>query len=199
MPSNSEMYERGALDAEHDDLNAFYYQHYYYYRRGYNEARRQLRGGLAALRPAWPLAILLVLALAGGAYWLLARPGLAGVAPVPPTPGASPTAAASAVALAPAPAAPTPTVTPTPAPSLQVGGRARVVNVGESTLRARAEPGLAGAIRIVARFSQDAEVTIVEGPREADGLIWWRISGAAGEGWSAERSPEGTSFLEPLP
>jgi hypothetical protein len=198
MPSNSEMYERGALDAEHDDLNAFYYQHYYYYRRGYNDTRRQRRGGVFALRPAlgWLLAAL-ALALVGGTYWLLPR-GEAGSAAVATAVSitAAPQATAQPAALI---LTPTPMPAPTPAPALRVGGRARVVNVGDSTLRARADAGLAEAIRVVARFPQGSVVTIVEGPKDADGLVWWRISGEAGEGWSAERSPEGVVFLEPLP
>jgi hypothetical protein len=51
----------------------------------------------------------------------------------------------------------------------------------------------------VVRFPQDTEVTITEGPQQADGLTWWRIKAEAGEGWSAERSAEGLVFLEPLP
>src|SRR5690242_6777605 len=39
-----EMYERGVADAEQGDPHPFYYQHYYHYRRGYDKARRHLRG-----------------------------------------------------------------------------------------------------------------------------------------------------------
>jgi hypothetical protein len=110
------------------------------------------------------------------------------VAPLAPAPPAAPTSPA-----------PTATAVPTPIPAMRVGGRARVVNVGDSPLRARAAPGLAGSIRVVARFPQGSEVTIVEGPQQADGLTWWRISGEAGDGWSAERAADGGAFLEPLP
>jgi hypothetical protein len=90
-------------------------------------------------------------------------------------------------------------VTPTAQPVLRVGGRARVVNVGDAPLRARSKPGLVASNRIAARFPQGAEVTISAGPTRANGLIWWRIKGGAGEGWSAERSAEGLVFLEALP
>ncbi|NNJ11308.1 SH3 domain-containing protein [Chloroflexales bacterium ZM16-3] len=201
MPSNSEMYDRGALDAEHDDLNAFYYQHYYYYRKGYDDTRRQTRGGVAARIPPWlmPLlgALALVLASIAVGYWLLTPHSDAGEAV------SAPTAAAGAIApLATAlPLPPTPTATsiPTPLPVMRLGGRARVVNVGDATLRARAAPGLASSTRVVARFPEGSEVMIVEGPVQVDGLTWWRISGEAGEGWSAQLAADGVVFLEPLP
>jgi hypothetical protein len=199
MPSNSEMYERGALDAEHDDLNTFYYQHYYYYRRGYDNARRQLRSGLLSRVAPWLLAVAATIALAAAglaAFWYLSPPSQASVE----LPTATPR---STLVLAPtaAPPSPTPSATPapTPVPVLHVGGRARVVNLGDSTLRARAQPSLARSIRIVARFAQGNEVSITDGPVQADGLTWWRIQGPPGEGWSAERSPENLVFLEALP
>ncbi|MBX0328974.1 hypothetical protein K2Z83_14950 [Oscillochloris sp. ZM17-4] len=73
------------------------------------------------------------------------------------------------------------------------------MNVNDSSLRARAAPGLAGSIRVVARFPEGSEVTVIEGPAQVDGLTWWRIGGDAGEGWSAERSSDDVLFLEPLP
>lgn len=200
MPSNSEMYELGALDAEHDDLNAFYYQHYYYYRKGYDEARRQIRGGLAVLRPEWLLAVVAVLAIAGVAAWLLSSFDVAGMVMATPTAERAAVATVTATPASASPtAAPTPTPAPTRPPTMRVGGQARVVNVGDSTLRAREEPGLTTSSRIVARFPDGSQVTVVEGPQEADGLTWWRVSGAEGEGWSAERSPDGVVLLEPLP
>jgi hypothetical protein len=199
MPSNSEMYERGALDAEHDDLNTFYYQHYYYYRRGYDEARRQLRSGPIARLAPWLVALVLAVGLAAAgliAFWYLSPQSQAGTAAPTTTPGSAAGVTASAARPSPTPTAPP---SPTPAPTLRVGGRARVVNIGDSTLRARVEPSLAQSSQIVARFPQGSEVSIAEGPVQADGLTWWRIQGEAGEGWSAERSAEGVAFLEPLP
>ncbi len=46
MPTTSEMYERGAADAERGEFNPFYYQHYYYYRQGYDSVRRRNRPGI---------------------------------------------------------------------------------------------------------------------------------------------------------
>jgi hypothetical protein len=196
------MYERGALDADHDDLNPFYYQHYYFYRRGYNDARRQSRGGPGALVRRWALVLLFGLAVAGIGWFLAGALGLgrsrAGDLPTPALPqlglATTPSAAPSA-----APPTPTPAPSPSPPPQLQVGGRAKIVNVGDAPLRARAKPGLAQTIRVVARFPLNSEVALVEGPTVADGLTWWRIKGDVGEGWSAERSAEGLVFLEPLP
>ena len=185
MPSNSEMYDRGATDAAQDDLNAFYYQHYYYYRRGYDDTRRQQRGGSLAFLPIWlMLMIVVALALVGAlAFWLLAPSGQP-VSPAPaPTQAVTRTIPTATPVVLPSPS-PTASATPTPAPTLHVRGRARVTNVGASPLRARAKPGLVQSNRVVAHFPQGAEVL---------------IAGDAGEGWSVERSADGLVFLEPLP
>jgi hypothetical protein len=137
------------------------------------------------------------LAVAGlFAFWYLSPQSQAGT--LPPTATPRSVVAVAATITLPSPA-PSETPSETPSPTLRVGGRARVVNLGDSTLRARAEPSLATSSRIVARFPQDSEVAITEGPVQADGLTWWRIQGQPGEGWSAERSPEGVAFLEALP
>ncbi|NTV63795.1 MAG: SH3 domain-containing protein, partial [Oscillochloris sp.] len=93
----------------------------------------------------------------------------------------------------------TATSTPTPGPTLRVGGQARVVNVGNAFLRARDRPGLDQSIHVVARFPAGSSVSILEGPRQIDGINWWRISGNPGDGWSAERTADGTLLLEALP
>lgn len=194
MPTNSEMYERGAQDAEHDELNSFYYQHYYYYRRGYDDARRRAR---AARRPAAPprlLLIALALALAAGAWWFLSfgrAPTEAQIGTPAPTP--APTARPRPTAL------PTtvPTAAPTALPTLAVGAQARVVNLSGSPLRARDTPGLSAPV--VARIPEGAQVTIREGPIEADGFVWWRVEAQEATGWVAGRSPEGLVFLEATP
>jgi hypothetical protein len=54
-----------------------------------------------------------------------------------------------------------------------------------------------GAIQ--ARIPEGSEVTLLEGPVEADGFRWWRVESPAGSGWSAEGSPEGAVYLEPIP
>lgn len=201
MPSNSEMYDLGAQDAERDDLNPFYYQHYYYYRKGYDDTRRQLRRSPIATAPEQRSPLLFwLLGIAGltlVVLWVLFGRAQADVAALP----AEPTVAT---------AVPTarPTVRPTEPPviaaeepaaplALAIGGRARVANLSGAPLRARVAPGLSQPI--VARIPEGSEVDVLDGPVEADGYTWWQISGAAGSGWSAERSPEGVVFLEPIP
>src|SRR5689334_3937462 len=144
MPTNSEIYEQGVLDAEHDDLNPFYYQHYYFYRRGYDSTRRRLRGGSLVvsapwLRPAligFGVALALILAYAGWGWYSASQAEIA-----PTTAAITPTAAPSAMAVATPTAESTATPSVTEVPKLAIGGRARVVNVEGAVLRARSAPG----------------------------------------------------------
>lgn len=193
MPtSNSEMYDCGVRDAVNDELNPFYYQHYYYYRKGYDDTRRQLRRRQRRVSiPLGTVIALLVLGAAGAVYWWSARPSAAPVAPlatgVPPlVPTPAPTRAPTLT--------PPPTVAAAPA-GLAPGARARVTNLGGATLRTRVAPGLSS--RVTARIPEGREVTVLEGPVETDGYVWWRVEAAEGAGWVAERSPEGTVFLSP--
>jgi hypothetical protein len=203
MTSSDEMYERGALDAERDELNAFYYQHYYYYRKGYDGTRRRLRRNNAPgvdVRPSfgWLIGGLVLLFAIGGAVWLL-RDGSAPLDTLAQTPSVS-IALQASPRPTPRPTLTQPAASPTasPAPALAVGRRARVVNLSGAPLRARANPGVNQPI--VARIPEGSEVTLLEGPTEADGYLWWRIEGEAGSGWSAQGNPEGTVFfLEPIP
>lgn len=201
MGSSDEMYQRGAQDAEYDELNPFYYQHYYYYRLGYNTARRQQRRrfdtvGFSGSRLAVGMgALVLVALLAGVAWWMQAAgwPVGGGVASTRVTSERVPTVAAPTVA------PPTPTLLPPtapPPPTLRAGGLAVVVNVGTAQLRARQRPGLTQPVQ--ARIAEGAQVTLLEGPVEADGYIWWRVEGAGGSGWCAERSAEGLPWLAPV-
>lgn len=198
MPSNSEMFERGIHDAEHDELNPFYYQHYYSYRQGYDRARRRVRsGGRPPLAALFGFAALLALLGLGG-WWLLSG-GLV----VPQAAEATAPTLAAAAAAAPAPPAPrptaplAPTLAPLPEPSLAPGAQAVVVNLNGAPLRARQQPGLTP---IVARIPEGSSVTLREGPVEADGYTWWRVEAPDGvAGWVAQASPEGVVFLEPLP
>jgi murein DD-endopeptidase MepM/ murein hydrolase activator NlpD len=53
---------------------------------------------------------------------------------------------------------------------------------------------------IVAAVSRAATLTIVQGPQQADGLIWWQVSGttAGGQdvaGWMAQVAPDGTRLI----
>lgn len=200
MPTNSEIYERGVIDAEQDDLNPFYYQHYYYYRRGYDQTRRRMRRPPTDADTARPLpwlipaGLALVVALIGVVWWLAGSL----ISPAAAIPTSAPLLPSTPVPATPIPEpSPTAAPSPSPVPVLQVGGRARIMNVGAGTLRARVKPGLNQSIQV--RFPEGSEVMLLEGPTEADGLRWWRIAGPGGEGWCAEQSPEGLLFLQPLP
>lgn len=95
----------------------------------------------------------------------------------------------------PAPTA-TPNVTPTAtidpfAPSatptgLAVGGYAQISGTGGDGLRIRSAPGLSGEAVFL---GLDSEVFLVkDGPREADGYVWWYIVAPYDEnraGWAA--------------
>ncbi len=188
------MYDRGVRDAVNDELNPFYYQHYYYYRKGYDDTRRQIRR--QQRRSSAPVAMVIALLVLGAAvalYWWSGRPtAVPAMAPVPTIPPVVPTLVPTSVPTAP----PSPTVEAAPVPSgLAVGARVRVVNLDGALLRARTAPGLDSPV--AARIPEGREVTVLEGPIEADGYVWWRVEAAEGVGWVAERSSEGRVFLSP--
>lgn len=200
MPSNNEMYALGASDAEHDDLNTFYYQHYYYYRKGYDTARRQLRGGLLVSRPRWMLPLF---SFVGGAITLLLLlliiSWLRPAAPLAESPSSLPSPVSTVLSV-PSPTVvptPLPTATAMPLPTLRIGGFAEVINLDGGALRVRAKPGLDPSIRVLGRVPQGSQVQILEGPREVDALAWWRIRAEGVEGWVLERDAEGVVFLQP--
>jgi len=190
-----EMYRRGVADAERDDLNTFYYQHYYPYRRGYDEMRRRLRRPGISLRRRFPFIWLIVLVIgAAGAWYVLQREQTKAPPPTPtvvaqlPTRTALPTRTPIFPTITPIPISPTPIL----AVELQIGNQAVVVTGG---LRARRDPRLASPI--TASFREGDRVKIIEGPREADGYMWWRVENKSGRGWSAQRSLEGVDWLRP--
>lgn len=193
------MYQRGVYDAEHDELNPFYYQHYYHYRRGYDKARRQVRqadNNSTRTRTILLVAVLLVVSFAGYAF-----------ASSLLTPEKRDTDAVVALAT-PAPASPSPQPSPSPRPTpratanppagnngLGIGARARVGNLNGATLRARQAPGTTAPIQ--ARIPEGSVVTIIDGPIEAEGYTWWLIDRDGAGGWSAERSQDGVVWLIP--
>jgi hypothetical protein len=209
MRSSNEMYERGVADAEHDEINLFYYQHYYYYRKGYDRARKRVQRATQESDERAPqqrllfvvASLVVVAGLLGGIYWLTqsaASNTLGGIAAFSgeptPTPTPPPTIVPRASIATPI-TAPTPVPEPT-APILQPGAQARVVNVGEAALLVRGQPGTGQPVQ--ARFPEGTQVTITEGPVEADGYTWWRIEADNVSGWSAEGDPEtGTAWLQP--
>jgi hypothetical protein len=214
MRSSNEMYERGVADAEQDEINLFYYQHYYYYRKGYDRARKRVQrtpqeeGKGSKGTPQRRLLLLaaslvIVVGVLGGIYWLsqpAGSPMLGGITAfssdptptsTPPPPPTIVPRASIATPLTMPTAAPEPT-----APILQPGAPAQVVNVGEAALLVRGQPGTNQPVQ--ARFPEGTQVTIVEGPVEADGYTWWRIEADNVSGWSAAGNPEtGTPWLQP--
>jgi hypothetical protein len=198
---SKEMYQRGVADAERGELHPFYYQHYYHYRRGYDHARRRVRG-LAVQeggRAGWMrLALLLVvlIVLGAGAYFVVrtrSQPSIA--ASTPAVLATARVAATAAVARTPL----FPTITPSAPPQplvLRIDGVAVIANTEGRPLRGRQEPSLESPPRV--GFKEGERVRIREGPVEADGYTWWRIEGPSGVGWSAERSQEGVVWLQPV-
>ncbi len=194
MPTTSEMYERGAADAERGEFNPFYYQHYYYYRQGYDSVRRRYR-------PRFPLAglfiVITVIALGVTVtMWLIGQRDSSAVA----QPVASPAAVSETPTPTSLPPSPTPLPSPTPIPTpspptLQAGGRAVVVNVGNAPLRLRTAPGLQA--RVIGTLPAGREVLVREGPVVADGYTWWQVEVNNQRGWCAVVAPDGTQFLEP--
>jgi hypothetical protein len=81
---------------------------------------------------------------------------------------------------------PQPTLAPTATPEgLFVGGEALVSGTG-SALRLRSDPGLQSTT--LKTVSDGTRLKILEGPRDADDLRWWRMQDPTdgAEGWAAE-------------
>lgn len=79
------------------------------------------------------------------------------------------------------------TIAPTPTPAgLYIGGEAIVTGTG-SALRLRSDPGLQSTT--LKTVSDGARLKILEGPRNADDLQWWRLHDPSdgAEGWAAEK------------
>lgn len=71
-----------------------------------------------------------------------------------------------------------------PAGGLAAGAQAWVTRAGGLPLRLRAEPSLNGDI--LDRLAPGAELTLIDGPRQADGHGWWHVRSSGGrEGWVA--------------
>ena len=81
---------------------------------------------------------------------------------------------------------PAATIAPTATPAgLFVGGEA-VVTGTNSALRLRSDPGLQSTT--LKTIGDGTRLRILEGPREADGLRWWRLQDDSdgAQGWAAE-------------
>lgn len=103
--------------------------------------------------------------------------------PSPPPSSSSPAAPVAAGPPESAPAAET--------AGIRAGGLARVSTEEGARLNARAEPTLDA--EVLAVFEPGEVLTVVSGPVRAEGRDWWRVAGAAGEGWCA------AEFLAPAP
>jgi hypothetical protein len=100
-----------------------------------------------------------------------------------------------AAAAAPAPTFLPPTVVVAPA-GLGVGADAIVNTTEGDSLRLRTGAGRSFAV--IMELADETRVTIIEGPRAADGLVWWRVRLADGTtGWCVE-SVDGIQTLLPV-
>jgi hypothetical protein len=64
------------------------------------------------------------------------------------------------------------------------------VDTNGSTLRSRDVPGLSGTI--VTNFEPGALLQVLDGPVDADGYTWWKVSNGIDTGWSA------ADFMSPV-
>lgn len=95
----------------------------------------------------------------------------------PPTP-----APAAPVAPAPAARAPQPTPRPAPVGKLKVGGQGVVATgAADQRLRVRSAPDLQAGI--IGRLPNGSKIAIIDGPRQADGTVWWRVRADGSTGW----------------
>ncbi|HEX2622567.1 MAG TPA: tetratricopeptide repeat protein [Phototrophicaceae bacterium] len=81
--------------------------------------------------------------------------------------------------------------------SLEVNQPARVYTTEGDRLNLRSGPGL--NFDIVGKLDKETTVTLLEGPRKANGLAWWRVQTADGqEGWAVERVETEQTLQPPL-
>jgi hypothetical protein len=81
--------------------------------------------------------------------------------------------------------------------ALTVGRQAIVNTTQGDKLRMRSGPGRSFAVVLL--LDKGTLVTLLEGPRSADGLTWWRIRAPNGtEGWVVESITDNGSFIQTL-
>jgi hypothetical protein len=171
-------------------------------------------GGLSSRLPLLigMVAVLVLLALVLVAV-LLATQGPALLARINPTktPTATPTLAVTPTSIFPATFTPTrvpptptvkptavpPTATPRPAPvTLAKDVLAKVTPPEGVKLKVRDKASTAGAV--LGELDNNAQVTIVDGPQDANGITWWKVDDGKGlSGWSAE-GVGGIKYLVPI-
>jgi len=133
--------------------------------------------------------VLLVRAIRGGGEKETATPPPATTAPALPTAPEATAAPTSAVAPTDTVVLPIdtpgPTATEAAAPG-EIGPGVRVAVTGTqgAGLNLRAQPGTGEPV--IVNAGEGTILTVVEGPQEADGYIWWKLRTEAGqEGWGA--------------
>jgi len=79
-----------------------------------------------------------------------------------------------------------------------------VVNITDDLVNLRNSPGYQNkpASDVVAEAPSRTALMVQDGPRDADGLVWWKVSGAVPgkgrvEGWLAEVAPNGMRLMAP--
>jgi hypothetical protein len=79
-----------------------------------------------------------------------------------------------------------PTTQPGPFTEIAPGATVIVQGTGNVGLNLRAQPTTGAAIVITVK--EGNTLTVVEGPQEADGLVWWKLRTSDGkEGWGAAK------------
>jgi hypothetical protein len=130
----------------------------------------------------------------GSEYWV--EPVAAAVE-APSTPTAEPTA----VPVAELAERFVPPASINPINALEVGAQARVINDDPNsdsvTLTIRQTPGRSGGQ--LAQAVEGDVLTVVDGPEEADGLVWWQVETARGTtGWVVEGLMNGDAYERTL-
>ncbi len=89
-----------------------------------------------------------------------------------------------------------PTNAPLAGANLMIGGTALINTTEGDTLNVRSGPGR--EYNIATRLSDGTRVTIIEGPRTEDGLVWWHIRAGNVEGWVVESVEDGGALIQTL-
>lgn len=80
---------------------------------------------------------------------------------------------------------------------LEIGGNAKVVNIGQARLSARSKPGFDQPVEV--RLPEDTTVEVTDGPVDADSYTWWRVDAQEGAGWVPDSGPDGEVWLQGTP